>query len=89
MAELSTQFAEEFLPFYQALNIKTEILLIIALWPTFGFELRQQAPWALMAYQVAQIVAWVGLVVLLQVWDRERHIQVPNVLDRHHFVELL
>ena len=32
---------------------------------------------------------WVGLVVLLQVGDGERHVQVPDVLDGDDFVELL
>lgn len=34
-------------------------------------------------------MSWVGLVVLLKVRDGEGHIQVPDVLNRHHLVELL
>lgn len=34
-------------------------------------------------------MSWVRLVVLLEVRDRESHIEVPDVLDWHHFVELL
>lgn len=34
-------------------------------------------------------MSWVWFVVLLQVWDGESHIQVPNVFDGDHIVELL
>lgn len=56
---------------------------------TFSFELRQKTPWTLMSNQMAQIMTWIWFVVLLQVWDREGHIQVSNVLDRHDFIKLL
>lgn len=42
-----------------------------------------------MTNQVSQIMSWVRLVVLLKVWDGERHVQVPDVLNWHHLVELL
>lgn len=38
---------------------------------------------------MSQIVSWVGLVVLLKVWDGEGHVQVPDVFHRHHLIELL
>lgn len=38
---------------------------------------------------MSQIVSGVGLVILLKVWDGEGHVQVPDVLHRHHLVELL
>lgn len=42
-----------------------------------------------MANQVSQIMSRVRFVILLQVWDGESHVQVPDVLHRHHLVELL
>lgn len=38
---------------------------------------------------MSQVMSWVGLVVLLKVWDGEGHIQVPDVFNRNHLVELL
>lgn len=42
-----------------------------------------------MSNQVAQIMAWVALVVLLQVWDGEGDVQISDVLYGHHLVKLL
>lgn len=42
-----------------------------------------------MAYQMSQIMSRVRFVILLKVWDGESHVQVPDVLHRHHLVELL
>lgn len=56
---------------------------------TFRLELRQQAPGTLMADQVAQVVARVGLEVLLQVGDGKGDIKVPDVLYGDNFIKLL
>lgn len=42
-----------------------------------------------MTNQVSQVMSRVRFVVLLEVWDGEGHVQVPDVLHRHHLVELL
>ena len=42
-----------------------------------------------MTNQVSEVVAWVGLVVLLEVRDGESDVQIPDVLYGHHFVVLL
>lgn len=42
-----------------------------------------------MTNQMSQIMSRVRLVVFLEIWDWESHVEVPNIFNGHHLVKLL
>lgn len=42
-----------------------------------------------MANQMSKIMSWIRLVVFLEIWDGEGHVEVPDIFNGHHLIKLL